>query len=220
MSHEIRTPLNAILGFTQLLISDEDITSDKKTEYSQLINRSADNLLNVINDILDISKLETGQLLITKSTFNPADVLNKLFIIYEKKLLDTNKKDVKLKLIKDNCPKNIHSDRTRLYQIINNLLDNALKFTEKGQISFGILDTTKSHVSFFVSDTGKGVTKEALPFIFDRFRQAEDSLTRQYSGTGLGLSIVKNLVELMNGELGIESEIDKGTTIKFSIPIH
>ena len=220
MSHEIRTPLNAILGFSDMLTEDSELSQEVKEEYSSIINRNADNLLHIIDDILDISKLETGQVIIIKKTFDLIRTLNVLFIQFQRKIAETGKENITLKLKIPDFPVLIHTDKVRLNQILGNLLNNSSKFTHQGEIEFGVMEITEQRITFFVSDTGIGIEKEIQLTVFERFRQANDSTTRLYGGTGLGLAIVKNLIELMEGEISLESEIGKGTTFKFWLPLN
>jgi PAS domain S-box-containing protein len=220
MSHEIRTPLNAILGFSDMLTDDSELSQEVKEEYSSIINRNADNLLHIIDDILDISKLETGQVKIIKKTFDPIRTLNELFIQYQRKIAETGKENITLKLKIPDFPVSVHTDKVRLNQILSNLLNNSRKFTHQGEIEFGVMDISEQRITFFVSDTGIGIEKSVQSTIFERFRQANDSTTRLYGGAGLGLAIVKNLIELMEGEISLESELGKGTTFKFWLPLN
>lgn len=219
MSHEIRTPLNAILGFTNELTQEPDIDLITKKEYSKIINRNAENLLQIINDILDISKLETGQLKISKNRFNLNQILKELLTEYKKKLINLNKEniDIELNNVDQNCT--IYTDMVRLVQIITNLLNNSLKFTHEGKIVFGVSQISNTTITFFVTDTGIGIEKNMQYTIFERFRQVNDSTTRIYGGTGLGLSIVKNLVQLLGGDIILNSEIGKGSTFEFWIAV-
>ncbi len=218
MSHEIRTPLNTILGFSSILAAEEEISPEEKEEYSFIINRSSDNLLQIINDILDISKLETGQLQILNTRFNAVPVLDELSRVFEKRLSELGKKDIRLRLSTSDNPVYLNLDRVRFYQIFTNLLNNSVKFTEKGEIGFGMSGIAENEVSFFVSDTGIGIQKELHSAVFERFRQVNETSTRTHGGTGLGLSIVRNLVELMGGTITVESEPGRGTTFLFTMP--
>jgi len=219
MSHEIRTPLNTILGFSSILASDETISSHEKEEYVSIINRSSDNLLQIINDILDISKLETGQLKIFNTRFDVQKVLDELNMVFIKRLDELDMNAIRLKLITLNEPLFLNQDRVRFYQIFMNLLSNSIKFTEKGEIQFGVSGIAGNKVSFFVSDTGIGIKKELQSAVFERFRQVNETITKLHGGTGLGLSIVKNLVELMGGEISVESESGRGTIFRFTLPV-
>ena len=220
MSHEIRTPLNAILGFSDMLTDDSELSKEVKEEYSSIINRNADNLLHIIDDILDISKLETGQVKIINKTFDLRRTLNELFVHYQRKIAETGKENITLKLKIPDFPVSMHADKVRLNQILGNLLNNSNKFTHQGEIEFGVMDISEQRITFFVSDTGIGIEKDSQSTIFERFRQANDSMTRLYGGAGLGLAIVKNLIELMEGEISLESEVGKGTTFKFWLPLN
>ena len=219
MSHEIRTPLNAILGFSDMLTENSELTQEVKEEYSSIINRNADNLLHIIDDILDISKLETGQVKIIKKPFELTQTLNELYTQYRKKISETKKENISLRLRIPDFSISINTDKVRLNQILSNLLNNSIKFTHHGFIEFGVMEITGQSISFFVSDTGIGIEKEIQSTVFERFRQANDSMTRLYGGAGLGLAIVKNMIELMEGEISLESEVGKGTMIKFWLPL-
>jgi Signal transduction histidine kinase len=219
MSHEIRTPLNAILGFSNMLTEEWDLPHEVKEEYTSIINRNADNLLHIIDDILDISKLETGQVKILKKSFDLSKTLNELYTQYQSKISESGKENIVLKLRVPNHQILLSTDKVRLNQILSNLLNNSIKFTHQGEIEFGVMEVSRQRISFFVSDTGIGIEKDIQETIFERFRQANDSTTRVYGGTGLGLSIVKNLVELMGGQIQVESEVSKGTMFKFWLPL-
>lgn len=219
MSHEIRTPLNAILGFSDMLTEEPDLAQEVKEEYSSIINRNADSLLHIIDDILDISKLETGQVKIIRKTFDPIQTLNVLYTQYQRKILESGKENITIKLRIPDFPVSINTDQVRLNQILSNLLNNSSKFTHQGEIEFGVMDISEHRITFFVSDTGIGIERSIQSTVFERFRQANDSTTRLYGGAGLGLAIVKNLIELMNGEISLESEMGKGTIFKFWLPL-
>lgn len=220
MSHEIRTPMNAIIGFSEL-ITRKTISQDKKDVYAQYITNSSKTLLNLIDDIIDIAKIEAGQLKICKSVSFINVILNEIleYVNNEKK---RNKKDsilfTKSEAIHDVnfC---ILCDPLRLRQILTNLLNNALKFTLEGIIEFGYVIPNNATILFYVRDTGIGLSEEKIPFIFDRFRQADDTTTRNYGGTGLGLAISKKLVEMMGGRIWVESEKSKGSTFFFTLPL-
>lgn len=218
MSHEIRTPLNAILGFTQMLAFEEDISTKQKIEFTEIINSSADGLLHIISDILDISQLETGMLKILKKEIDIQKLLTEVYAQCKLRMSDNQK--MKLDLLLDIPEERIqlHTDQGRLVQIFMNLLNNSLKFTERGHIQFGVFHHDESKIGFYVSDTGIGMAPEKQGHIFERFRQADESTTRLYGGTGLGLAIVKNLINLMGGDISLESELNKGTTFRFYLP--
>lgn len=218
MSHEIRTPMNAILGFSDLLSSDE-YSSDEKIEFVDMIRSSGKLLLNLINDIIDISKIEAGELKIQHTTFKVVNVLDEQYQNFRQQLNQNGKKNVRLILSGRNEILNseITTDKHRLTQILTNLLSNASKFTLKGQIEFGMIQVGNEY-EFFVKDTGIGIPESKLEVIFQRFRQADDSHTRIYGGTGLGLAITKNLTHLLGGNIWIESVENKGTAFYFTIP--
>ncbi len=218
MSHEIRTPMNGILGFAQLL-KKSNVNTLQKEKYINIINTSGKHLLNLINDIIDISKIEANQLNIHKSIFNLNTVLNELFTTCYSNLSTINKTNIQLKSASCLPDKNafILSDETRLRQILNNLLSNAIKFTDNGTIKFGY-NIDNNNLIFFVQDTGIGISKEKQKIIFQRFIQASHNTEKLYGGTGLGLSISKACVELLKGKIWLESTINVGTTFYFSIP--
>jgi PAS domain S-box-containing protein len=219
MSHEIRTPLNGILGFTNLLCEDGNPSMENKKEYGVIINKSAEGLLKIINDILDISRLETGKTSIEQKPFDATKTLSTIYSIFQKKIADTGKKDVELVVQKPDAPIILNTDENRLIQIFSNLIDNALRFTSEGSVTFGISQIKENQAEFFVADTGVGIPKEKHELIFDRFSQADNSSTRSYGGTGLGLSIVKKLLELMGSEIYLESEQGKGACFRFQLPV-
>ncbi len=218
MSHEIRTPMNAIIGFTNLL--QRKNLDEESSEYVQTIHKSGENLLTIINDILDLSKIEAGMLRIEKTAFSIRELIHSLAIMFK---VRAGEKTIKINIfIDDLLPDKLEGDATRLTQILVNLIGNALKFTEKGSIHISVSKESEKNgiinTAFTITDTGIGIEKEKLNSIFDRFKQAEDSVTRKYGGTGLGLAIVKDLILIQNGTLKIESEPGKGTRFYFSIP--
>ncbi|MFB6319450.1 PAS domain S-box protein [Saccharicrinis sp. FJH54] len=216
MNHEIRTPLNGILGFSEML-TEEDLPVDIKREYLSIINKSSDELLALINDILDISKLHTNLATLNNDSFNVAETLNSIYSAYSEKLRDNN--DLLLELDLQVSDINFSGDEQRLVQIFNNLLDNALKFTESGNISFGIKYTDEKNICMFVSDTGIGIEDSKHEHIFDSFYQAHDNAEKLYGGTGIGLAIVKKLVDMMQGEIILESEKGKGASFYIYLPL-
>lgn len=220
MSHEIRTPMNAIIGFSSLL--SRPITDAKRNHYTSLIKERSYDLMRIIEDILDTSKLEVGQMRLIVSEFKLFPLIHEIYDYYLIKEVKTdNSSNIKFKY---NIPEDLKKikvklDKQRLKQILTNLLDNAFKFTESGKIEFGYKMENNNQLLFFVKDSGIGIRPEKQTIIFDRFRQAEDSIiTRRYGGTGLGLSIVQGLITLMNGSIWVESEIAKGTSFYFTLP--
>ncbi len=217
MSHEIRTPLNSIIGFSELL-GDPDFEEDQKTEFTQHIIANGNNLLKIISDIMDISKIESGEITIRKKHINAHEYV---LGIYEQFSLQagTHKPELILNLPDNDKEIEIFADPDRLRQIFNNLISNALKFTSNGNIEIGYRPKSKM-MEFFVKDTGIGIPASYHHKIFDRFRQVEDSKTRKYGGNGLGLAITKNLVKLMGGKIWVESEVDKGSAFYFTMPMN
>ena len=217
---EIRTPLNGILGFTELLASQKDIDHSKKTKFSGIIKKNAESLMQIINDILDISKLETGQISIVKRKFNLNETLLNLHSLYTQKLADVEKNHLDLKLVAPQEKVILNTDENRLSQVFINLLDNALKFTHKGSISFGVKEILDSKIVFEVSDSGIGIAPDKQSIIFERFAQAGNEISVNYGGNGLGLSIVKKLIGLMGGEIIVESNPGKGSKFIFHLPLN
>lgn len=216
MSHEIRTPLNSIIGFSELL-ADEVFDSEQKDEFIRYIIENGNQLLRIISDILDISKIESGEIVIRKTEIPAKRVLDEVHAL---NVLKVENKPLQFRL---SYPKNLENttilaDKERLHQIFNNLISNALKFTPEGYIQIGCTLQNEA-VEFFVKDTGIGIAPQFHARIFDRFRQLENSLTRKFGGNGLGLAITKNLVELMNGNIRLESEPGKGSTFFFTVPV-
>jgi len=219
MSHEIRTPMNAIIGFSELL-TDPELTEESKVEYVNYINNSGNNLLRLIDDIIDIAKIEAGQIRIEKTTCFVNSLLDELKASFDDYKEKIGKFDVEIQLAKSNSSSNfaIYTDPIRLRQILTNFISNALKFTDYGYIKIGYKFSEKKGIVFFVEDTGIGIPKDKFNIVFERFGQVETSLHKLYGGTGLGLSIAKNLIELLDGKIWLESELNKGTTFYFEIP--
>lgn len=218
MSHEIRTPLNGIVGFTQLLVA-EDLEAEKKELYQKIIHKCTDQLLNIISDIIDISKLDSDQLDIYFSEFDIRDVIESIVQHFRMEAENKKKQNIQIivkpPLAEDNTM--CYSDEFRLRQILSNLVSNALKFTEKGYIEIGYKRLTPEIWQFYVKDTGIGIDPKNQKIIFDRFRQADESHTRKFGGTGLGLSICKKLTELLNGNIEVESTLGEGSIFSFTI---
>ncbi|MBI5218921.1 MAG: response regulator [Bacteroidia bacterium] len=218
MSHEIRTPMNAILGFTELL-KDEGLSAYKRNEFIDIISKRGKDLLNIINDIIDISKIEAGQIKINNIECSLNAIVLELYSIFESDITFKEKKDVSLRARTSLSHKEsfVFMDDFRLKQIFTNLIGNAVKFTEKGFIEFGYT-LENDMLCFYVEDTGIGISKEKQAIIFDRFRQADDSTTKHYGGTGLGLAISESLVKLMGGYMMLESETGAGSKFSFYLP--
>ncbi len=221
MSHEIRTPLNGIMGLSELL-KEKKIQEEDKRRYVDIILERGQHLLNVINDIIDISKIESGQIDYKPKVFSINNMMDKLYTQFNL-LRRNNKSNIEFTLEKG--PKNkkdrIYSDPYMLEQILFNLLTNAFKYTNKGTIVLGYKKNEKNNtLEFYVKDTGMGVAKEKQKLIFDRFRQADEGKTKSYGGTGLGLTISKKLVDIMGGDITIESQQKKGSIFIFTIPFN
>jgi len=218
MSHEVRTPLNAIIGFSELL-NDNYNDREKFEYYTSVINQRGKDLLQIISDILDLARIESGQLPITFEECN----LNALFIDLSYVFKEHSKRickehvDFKVNVNSAIAKQMILTDARKLKQVLFNLTSNAFKFTEQGKIECGCYDDDKGNMIFYVSDTGIGIVPDKHKMIFDRFTQVDQSQTRLYGGTGLGLSIAKGLVKLLHGNIWLESHTGKGTTFYFTI---
>jgi len=215
MSHEIRTPMNAIIGFAEML-NRPNLSDERRKYYTEIISENSNQLLAIVNDILDISRIETGQIEIREDVFNVNDMLLELYVMFKSKAAQKNISVYTHKEMPDHQVV-IQSDEFKLRQILNNLIVNALKFTHKGSIKFGYTKVNEE-LHFFVEDTGIGIYDDMLDKIFERFRQADSDITRRYGGTGLGLSISKGYVELLGGKIWVESKPDVGTKFSFSLP--
>ncbi|MCF2949012.1 ATP-binding protein [Paraglaciecola aquimarina] len=216
MSHEIRTPLNAILGFSKELHSAN--LSPEKQEQISIINAAADNLLNIVNDVLDFSKIEAGKLQINNHPFSPNQILEDVVSIMAK---SAHLKHLEFIYDLSPLPEKLIGDSYRIKQILNNLLGNALKFTDSGQISLIVKGTEKDHgiyeLELKIEDSGIGISKDDQRKLFAAFSQVDDALNRSYQGTGLGLVICQELVKMMHGELSLQSTPDVGSTFTVSI---
>jgi two-component system, sensor histidine kinase len=218
ISHELRTPLNAILVLSKMLVDDEaEQMTDDQSESISTIYRSGKNLLKLINDLLDLAKMEAGNVVCCNQDFSPHEMLNTIAFRIKPKLAEKN---LSLTLeIDDSVPDLIEADVLHLDRVINNIISNAIKFTEKGEITIKVSAPEGCHrLSVSVADTGIGVSPECLEHMFDAFRQADSSKTRKFGGTGLGLCIALNLVKLMQGEIKVESALGKGSCFTVDIP--
>lgn len=221
MSHELRTPLNAIIGFSEII--DQDLPIDDILEFNKTINNSGLHLLNIVEDIFDISLIETGQLKIAKKEERLDGILDEIYEIIRDEQRRINKSNLDIKLITPPESRDlvIFTDSSRLKQILINLLKNAIKFTKEGYVYFGYKierNQNKKVLKFYVEDTGIGIPADKLKIIFEIFRQVEDSNTRIYGGTGIGLSISKKLASLFDGDIWVESELGKGSKFYFTLP--
>ena len=219
MSHEIRTPLNAVMGFARLLENTQK--AEQQTEYIRIITIAASQLSIVIDDILHLSKLETEAVQLENIRFNLKDRFEDMISIHSSA---AHKKGLELVLLIDaNAPNYFNGDPTRINQILNNLVSNAIKFTPEGTVSVHVSleeddEGNEEKILIRVTDTGIGLTPDQQRELFTAFHQADTSISRRFGGTGLGLAIVKHLISLMQGTLGVESAIDKGSTFWFTLP--
>lgn len=219
MSHEFRTPMNGIIGFSELLKEDDNIDVETRKKYFTIIQQSGRVLLNLVDDIIDISKIESSKLRLNFNEFRLNEILDDLlsFFISERDGIKKNKIKILLEKEYDYQDLVIYSDKNRIRQVLYNLLNNALKFTSEGIIKFGYY-VEMPYLVFFVKDTGIGLTNDEQEIIFEKFRQLEDYGTRRFGGSGIGLSLSRGIVENLNGEIWVDSEKDKGSTFYFSIP--
>ncbi len=215
MSHEIRTPLNGIIGFSQI-IRNPNITEEEKKDFLDGLDKSSQRLIDLINNLIDISLVDSGQMEIKKRDFFLNDLLMGFYEIYNQSAMNKNiKLNVDLGL---NDEDSIYeSDETIIFKIMDNLINNAVKFTKSGKIDFGYRAQNDEFI-FYVRDTGIGISENDLSIIFDRFRQIDYNLSRSYEGSGIGLSLAKGLIKLLNGGIWVESEPDKGSTFYFTLP--
>ena len=215
MSHEIRTPMNGILGFLSVL-EDMDITGEERHFYFDIIKSSGERLLNTINDIIEISKIESGQLPVLNSFINISEIMDFHYQFFKKQ---TDDKGLKLYINETVTGEDalIDTDKHKIDGILTNLIRNSIKFTKAGFIELGNY-TVGNSLIFYVKDSGIGIPKNKQEVIFDRFVQAEYNNNRPSDGSGLGLSIVKAYVDIMQGKIWVESEVDKGSTFYVSIP--
>jgi len=215
MSHEIRTPMNGILGFAGLLL-DPHLTGDEQQSYIHIIEKSGIRMLNIINDIVSISKVESGQ---TEICITETDINEKIEYIstFFRPEVEGKGMNIFFKTPLSGKEAIIKTDKEKIYAILSNLVKNAIKFTNTGTIELGY-ERKENYLEFYVKDTGIGVSQVQKEFIFERFRQGSESLTRNYEGAGLGLSISKAYVEMLGGKIWVDSEVGKGSIFYFTIP--
>jgi signal transduction histidine kinase len=215
MSHEIRTPMNGILGFTGLL-AEPDLTGEKQQFYISIIEKSGRRMLNIINDIIDISKIESGLMTVNTSKSNINKQIEYIYTFFKPEV-----EEIGMELFVKNTLSDelaiVNTDREKVYAILINLVKNAIKFSKVGFIEFGY-EKKGAWLEFYVKDTGIGIPKEKQKTIFDRFIQADSSTVKAFSGTGLGLSISKSYVEMLGGKIWVESTVGVGSTFYFNIP--
>jgi signal transduction histidine kinase len=219
MSHEIRTPMNAIMGFSELLVRQYN-NKAKLEQYSQIITQRCADLLDIINEILDVAKIESGQLPVKIEECNLNSLFSEISAFFNGYLKRQEKQHLNFD-VKINCGTHstiIRADKIKVKQIFINLIDNAFKFTDHGEIQAGCILDNNQQLLFYVSDSGVGIPPDKQDFIFERFAQLEPTPGRIYGGTGLGLSIVKGLSDLLGGKIWLESVPKKGTTFYFNFP--
>jgi len=218
MSHEIRTPMNAIIGLTDLLLKRNPRQDQAKL--MQTLHFSSKNLLSLINDVLDFSKIEAGKVELESINFNLKDFIDNIYLSLKPRALSKNL-TLGLKF-DEQVPEIVRGDSVKLSQVLNNLVGNAIKFTEEGNVTLGVslIEHIENgcRIQFSIKDTGIGIPEDKMQYIFDPFHQASNSISRKYGGTGLGLSIVKNLVELQNGKVNVKSKDGVGTTFSVILP--
>lgn len=214
MSHEIRTPMNAIVGFSELLENENDYV--KRHQYTTIIKNSGNNLLKLINDIIDLSKIEAGDLKLDYADFSVREMFIEIYEIYVLELIRVEKSDIKFRYSLPDGDFMIYTDQLRLKQVLFNLLNNSVKFTKKGSISFSC-EKKRSELVFSVSDTGTGIPEEDQKKIFERFSKFNYQGLNS-AGSGIGLSIVEKIIGLFDGKIWLKSETGIGSTFYFSIP--
>jgi polar amino acid transport system substrate-binding protein len=218
VSHELRTPLNAILGYAEMF--KEAVygpMNEKQINMADRIMKNTQRLLGLINDLLNQAQMEAVKMTIKMAPFRPAELLENLHSVMDKTASDKG-----LSLISeidDNLPESLNGDASRLQQILVNLVNNAIKFTDRGSITVKLFHPYQNKWGIEVSDTGRGIPESEVPYIFDTFRQVEGTATRVHGGFGLGLSIVKQLVTLMNGDIKVKSSPEEGTTFIVTLPM-
>ena len=218
MSHEIRTPLNAIIGFSTML-QEPNVNPRSKGKYMSILKSNTDDLLSLIDDIMDISSIESNQLKLKFRECNLHKILGELHAVHAKKISELKMENLELNYIEKDTELTIYSDPLRVKQILSNLIGNAIKFTEQGSIDFGIVYHKDGIVKFFVKDTGIGILEDQKEVIFERFRKEfRDGWKKLYRGAGLGLAISKSMVKLLGGEIGVDSVPGEGSYFYFTLP--
>jgi hypothetical protein len=214
MSHELRTPLNGILGFAELLGNELD--NPEQRGYVEIIEQSGGHLLNLVNEILDLAKIESGEMRFARVAVPLADLLSEVAAVHR---VTAEAKGLKFQtVLADDLPAEFITDRTRLRQILNNLLSNAVKFTDAGSIVFSA-SRVDGELAFAVRDTGPGIPPESRETIFEKFKQLENFLTREHGGTGLGLALVRQLADNMGGRVTLDTAIGVGSTFTVHLPL-
>ncbi|MBS3808133.1 MAG: response regulator [Bacteroidales bacterium] len=218
ISHEIRTPLNSIMGFSELL-DNPQLSEDDQRNYIGHVKNSGNQLLRIVSDILDVSFIQTGQLSLNQGEFHLNELMNDIRLQLERSV-DQKEMNIGIRMVPglEDGQDQIIADKDRLYQVLSNLSDNAVKFTHQGQVEIGYKVLADRMMQFYVRDTGIGIPRAKRSMIFEHFRQGEEYANRHYGGIGLGLSIVKGIVETMGGKVYLESEPDNGSVFRFNIP--
>ncbi|MEO0458428.1 MAG: ATP-binding protein [Cyanobacteria bacterium P01_A01_bin.114] len=215
MSHELRTPLNAIIGFSQILMRQSGGSDERRQDMLSRILANGKHLLELINDILDFSRIEAGRLELRPEPLNVTDLVSST-VASLRSLAE--QKQIELKTDITVSDPNIVNDPNRLRQVLTNLLSNAIKFTEIGSVCVIVLELAADTLEIAVEDTGIGIAADSLPYVFDAFRQVDQSVSRKHQGTGLGLSITSLLLEMMQGQISVESELGRGSCFKVQFP--
>ena len=217
ISHEIRTPLNGIMGFADLIRSSQ-FSHDELSEYIEIIYSSSQHLHHIVNDIIDISKIESGKMKVMMDTCDINAIFIEIFTSFKQQLIQKSNK-INLQFVKLDIRKSFAiTDKLLLAQILTNLIENAFKFTEKGYIKYGCTIEDVHWLKFYVEDTGIGIPEDKFKYIFDSFHQADETSTRLYGGAGLGLAIAQKLLQLLNGQIWLDSIVGQGSTFYFKIP--
>ncbi|MCG6190955.1 PAS domain-containing hybrid sensor histidine kinase/response regulator [Maribellus maritimus] len=217
MSHEIRTPMNGILGFSELL-KTLTLTGEKQREFIDIIQKSGVRMLNIINDIISISKIDSQQIEVLVSNTNINEQVEYIYHFFKLEA-EQKKLDISFKNGLNSDNELIRTDREKIYALLTNLVKNAIKFTKTGSIEFGY-EKKGDFLEFYVKDTGPGIRDEYKEIIFERFRQGNELLSREYEGSGLGLAISKAYVEMLGGKIWVKSKLGQGSTFRFTIPYH
>ena len=216
MSHELRTPMTAIIGISKILLKNNGNLNENQLEGLKIINESGHRLLVLINDILDLSKIESGKMKTENTQFSLHELISDLEKIINQLIVEKN---IAFEINKHSTiPEIITTDNKKLHQILINILGNAVKFTEKGKVTLDIY-SKNNDLYFEIKDTGIGISKKDMKIIFNKFEQVDGSISRQYGGTGIGLYFSKKLAEALNGKITIESELNNGTTVTFCLPL-
>lgn len=220
MSHEIRTPMNGILGFAQLLMHEE-MEREQQQRYLDIVCHNGTMLVNLIDDIMDLSKIEANQLALNKTEVSLDDLIFDLYTFFNEIKFKQEKEHINIRILNLNDEEScmFYTDAHRLRQVMSNLIGNAIKFTEKGIVEFGYINNKENReFQFFVKDTGIGIPADKVNIIFDRFRQIEEGSTRKYGGTGIGLFISKHVVDMLGGKIWVESDYGQGSSFYFTLP--